>query len=288
MKKAFTLSEVLIAMAVLGVVSALTIPHIAGDTTKKQYITTYKQTIAAIESAAPAFKLQNGYDYSGSRTITGGATAIRNILETQLGAVQTKLKTAQQWTVTGLVGSSYEVVGSYSPAEGDPYSVKTQAFLGTASKVNNTNLTASQTLAFGHANETNYKATGNVAYGTTLKLQNGAYILIPDDAVACNFKNPRWNATTSAYVNPDQTKNTNATSNINLCVAFIDVNGKKGPNRITTCIGEPKIVSPLTTLRCANMHSKEVADVFPVFFYDSSVSPANAAGFTILEDMLVD
>lgn len=285
----FTLAEVLIAMAVLGIVSALTIPHLMGDTTKKQYITAFKATMNNLQGAAKTFKAENGYDYTGNRTVTSGSTTIRNILEQKLGAKLVKLTTANQWQVQGLIASDYETIAKEDYNGTD--SIKTEALLtSAATKVNDVDIKNNAlTLAFGHGNDTANKATGGKYYGDTYQLPNGSYILVPTNTVGCNFKNVRWEAgTTNAYKTPDITKTSNADANTNLCLAFIDVNGPKGPNRITNCATKSVIISPISTASCPNMAAKEVSDVFPIFFYDDSVAPASAATYTVLNDLLAD
>jgi len=291
----FTLSEVLIAMAILGIVSALTIPHIAGNTTKKQYITAFKTTMNSLQSGIKTFKADNGYDFSGNRTQHNGYAILRSVLEQKLGGKAITLRTNQQWLVQGILANDFEKLRDYvDSSTGETVTVKTEIlFAGSHPAAGNfSEANAVQSLAFGASGTaTEYaspdEASVDDSVTTTIKLPNGAYIFsIMSDGYGCNFNNVRWNG--SSYDTPDITQNSNANAKINLCLAYIDVNGPKGPNRITNCMSNSFLISPASTTNCTNMTAKEVADVFPIYYYDDQFYPATSAAYTVLNDLLTE
>lgn len=291
----FTLSEVLIAMAILGIVAALTVPQLAGNTTKKQYITAFKTTMNNLHNGIQTFKVDNGYDFSGNRSITDGTTIFRQMLEQKLGATVTRLRTNQQWLVQGVVANDFEIIGNYTLDTGSIISVYANKYF-TGTTLEDTNLdpiNTVQNLAFGtHDSSSDFDPpadTTNDNTSVTYKLPNGAYILtIPNNGLGCNFNNVRWDTTTNAYVTPNPTASASDDAMTNMCIAYIDVNGPKGPNRITNCMSNPVLISPYSSAICNNMTPKEVADVYPILFFDSQFLPATAAGNTILNDLLDD
>lgn len=65
MKKAFTLSEVLITLGVVGIVAAMTIPTLVSNTRGRQYRSKLKKTMASISQAARMSQGMYGFDFSG-------------------------------------------------------------------------------------------------------------------------------------------------------------------------------------------------------------------------------
>ncbi len=289
----FTLAEILIAMTILGIVCALTIPYISTSTTRKQHVTTLKQTMSMLQGAAPSFKLAGGgYDYTGNRAKTAGTDTIGNILQQQLGAQRLMLPSDKQWKVFGTVADGYEIL-SKEQFNGTN-SVQIEHLLtDAAKKVNGEDIDDPFTIEFGHSDAKEEYKAANGNYGNTYKLSNGAYVFVNNNSIGCNLENVRWDSSNYAYVTPDVTVKSN--SNTNLCLAFIDVNGPKGPNRITGCSAiytnniteNTKVISPYSTTSC-KITEKEIADVYPIFFYDSSVAPANNATYALLHDLAGD
>ncbi len=75
---AFTLAEVLIALAIIGVVAAMTIPTFMANTAGAQFRTGFKKGITVLTQAASANYATEGYDFSGTngaRAATDTATA---------------------------------------------------------------------------------------------------------------------------------------------------------------------------------------------------------------------
>ncbi len=72
MKKAFTLSEVLITLGIIGVVAAMTIPTLIANTRGSQYRSRLKKAISTISQAAKMSQAQYGFDFAG---LEGGCSS---------------------------------------------------------------------------------------------------------------------------------------------------------------------------------------------------------------------
>ena len=59
-KKAFTLAEVLLTLAVIGVVAAMTLPSLIQNTQKQQYFTAFKKIYSDLSQATMLIMLDNG------------------------------------------------------------------------------------------------------------------------------------------------------------------------------------------------------------------------------------
>lgn len=69
MKKGFTLAELLIALAILGVIATFTIPKILSTTSNGQNTAIAKEAASMVSGAFSAYTLNNGI----ASTVTGGA-----------------------------------------------------------------------------------------------------------------------------------------------------------------------------------------------------------------------
>jgi len=73
--KGFTLTEVLVTLAIIGVVSALTVPTLMNTYQKKAYVTTLQKTTAEISSAASLLMTDEGkLKVTGTSLYHGGTT----------------------------------------------------------------------------------------------------------------------------------------------------------------------------------------------------------------------
>ncbi len=71
---AFTLAEVLIALAIIGVVAAMTIPTFMANTAGAQFRTGFKKGITVLTQAASANYATDGYDFAGTNGYVGAPT----------------------------------------------------------------------------------------------------------------------------------------------------------------------------------------------------------------------
>ena len=88
MKKvfAFTLAEVLIALAVVGIVAALSIPTFMANMTAKKYRVALEKGISTLARAATANYGQEGYDFSGTNGYFGNENTPIAVYSTPGGA----------------------------------------------------------------------------------------------------------------------------------------------------------------------------------------------------------
>lgn len=300
----FTLAEVLIAMTIIGVISALMIPRVAGNATKKQLITRYKTTMALLDSAAKEYKVQEGgFDYTGDRTHRHGYKNIADVLKVQTDCRLIQAGSEGMYTVSG---RAYIVSNAPSPGTGEPDPLALVTNEVNSNNANYTKPDAILNLPFGKSGadylddfevmmeQVEPERGGNTPVFTgvdsfTVRLRNGAFIFIPKNMQGCNYRNVRWDHDNSKYLTPDIMASSNTTANTNLCLAYLDVNGPQGPNRIATCSdsGNNYLIYPGSHVIC-DMSYNNVTDVYPIFFYDDSVSPANNASNTVWLDALSD
>ena len=71
MKNGFTLAEVLITLAIIGVVASLTLPALMANTQEQQSMTAYRKVLNSLNEAGQISAAINGFDYS---TMTGAGT----------------------------------------------------------------------------------------------------------------------------------------------------------------------------------------------------------------------
>lgn len=64
-KNGFTLAEVLITLAIIGVVATLTLPALMSNTQEQQAVTAYKKSMNTLNEVAQMNAVVDGFDYSG-------------------------------------------------------------------------------------------------------------------------------------------------------------------------------------------------------------------------------
>ena len=76
-KNGFTLAEVLITLAIIGVVATLTLPSLMTNTAEQQAITGFRKAMNTLNEVGQMSAAVDGFDYSGlSQTQTPGTTEI--------------------------------------------------------------------------------------------------------------------------------------------------------------------------------------------------------------------
>lgn len=202
--KAFSLAEVMIAMAVIGVVAALVIPTHFSGTTTKAYRTLFKTTFSQIQQGLVTATNVNKHPFvnaSSTNTLPNDAKyTIERFMQHHFGA-----------------------------------------------KLITRNATKDEI------------PEAQVTNGKTFAMKNGAHIVFTKDSLA----------------NMDAT----GCTNLKPCIAYIDVNGNKGPNTIITCTTgtvSTNINDPCTITNDA------VKDIFPVVIKMDRIYPqTNAANYIL-------
>ena len=67
-KNGFTLAEVLITLAIIGVVATVTLPSLLTNTNEQQFVTAFKKSVNTLTEAAQMHSAMSGYDFSGIQT----------------------------------------------------------------------------------------------------------------------------------------------------------------------------------------------------------------------------
>jgi len=71
-KKGFTLAEVLITLAIIGVVATLTLPTLMTNTAEQQYTSAFKKVVNTLSEAGQMNLINVGFGYSGLPTSVSG------------------------------------------------------------------------------------------------------------------------------------------------------------------------------------------------------------------------
>lgn len=90
-----------------------------------------------------------------------------------------------------------------------------------------------------------------------------------------------------AFFNRNTTKGVQCSYGSKICSGYIDVNGKKGPNKIVTCnnVTDTKSFS-FTADNKINMSTPSCTstptDIYPVYYYDQTIVPSTNAAMAVL------
>lgn len=269
-KKAFTMAEILISLTIIGVIAVLVLPSISNETSSQQFLATYKKTFSVLNQAVDTNYAMTGMDFAGNRDNYG--TIVGDILVNRLGAtLEDKNLT---WTISGSVGSGFiSDCVEKGFADQDEVCVTNSSIsllVGTSS-----NNTMVYTLKDGLASI--------ILLGATLdKDDNKLKLPMPCKAPGQRMAVPIKNGSTTTF---------SYTSDAKYCLAYLDVNGPKGPNQIVSCangrLNDGKITSDITAKDCI-IPSSMVTDVFPILIYGDTVAPATPAGAAIFQERFTD
>lgn len=286
---AFTLAEVLIALAIIGVVAAMTIPTFMANTAGAQFKTGIKKTIAVLTTAAAANYATEGYDFGtanasasytannhGSATdghaVIGFDTTPSTDENDDLGRVNSlfhifqnnlNLKNSKEVEDYAVAGTPVEL----SCAGRSEAATSTKVGGQRVQKVNNTNVDAVMKNG-GIRNLCNPASSFN--QGRMFQMEDGSVFT--------------WDAT-QAY----------CTESVP-CYGYIDVNGSTGPNRVVGCSAVDagshnddafipsygRNANEDSLQKTCTVEAKDITDIYPVVFYNSTVKPATLAAKAVL------
>ena len=86
-KVGFTLAELLVAMSIIGIVSAIVIPTFIANSTGKKYQISFKKGINSLSRAATANYGLAGYDFSTSNGYYGEINTPSAMYSTEIGTM---------------------------------------------------------------------------------------------------------------------------------------------------------------------------------------------------------
>lgn len=306
---AFTLAEVLIALAIIGVVAAMTIPTFMANTAGAQFRTGFKKGITVLTQAASANYATEGYDFSGTNGYFGAD-----------GAPAAQYSTAGGATDGATIGfNTASVTGedTFKDLHGDTPSLfhlfQNNLNMKNSNEINNyavlpadamlscTGETTGSALVPGASQATDIEdavedlterpgvanavqgaggladlcggrslENGGINQGRMFQLEDGMVFTYDPAQAYCSESNP--------------------------CYGYLDVNGPTGPNRVIAC-SEPatngtnnnfwiptygRNADPGNLLVDCTVESKDITDIYPVLFYGSAVKPASVAAKSVL------
>ena len=230
-RNAFTLAEVLITLAIIGVVAAMTMPTLINNTNSAQFKTAYKKALSVLNQAVVMNIALYDYDLAGTAKCEGADCG--------------DTKDANGDVVKG-TSSLYNMFASRTNYAGK---------VGDASDYV-IDLTSTGDLDSDIATAIGSKTAADFIVWSALDNTGFAYL---KDAAACTETAP--------------------------CFGFIDANGVKGPNKLSTCTStkdpDAEVAEgTVETYECTN--SATINDIFPVRFYDQTIAPASASARAVL------
>lgn len=267
-KRAFTLAEILIALTIIGVVSALTIPNIMRNTQAAQYKTAFKKGMAELNQAIAEYINGEGRNLAQIEYSSAPDAGISRIFTKYLGAKEIK-----GWPVT---------VHLTLPTFNDESNNKHITIDGIKN-VRNVLLDDSE-----EAYKDRYKY---------YMLSDNIAVIVPNKLNGCG--RPHVN------VSENLTKLSYAYSSFGNygCLIYVDTNGPKGPNQSIVGVSsiEPTEDACAYIVRPDEAHGymltnkdKEycqltddaVTDIFPVVLFNEMAYPATVAGYWVLNDLI--
>ena len=204
-KLGFTLAEVLITLVIIGVIAAMTIPTLLGNTNAQEFRTALKKAISASNQA---LTLQYALDGTGAGDFSSADELVEGVF-------------AKRMTLIGASSGVTDTVQGLQKVE--------------------------------------FTDTTNCSSGTVFVTQDGLMYCIT------NFKGADADIqldTTSACDSNDLNPCVNGSTGPNM---YIDVNGQKGPNRLTTSSAKPR-------------------DIYQAMIYNQKIVPYGQATQEVMYD----
>ena len=224
----------LITLGIIGVVAAMTMPTLINQTNGAQYRAAYKKALSAISQGVTLNVALDDISFADTVAATAGGSSAT-------------AKNGTNTTIGSLIASRMNVV----KADG------TQSFLP------NENVS----IKYKHICTETEAGTGegkiDACSGQSGKSIEITGTVNPSSLDTALFFN---DSSMFAYNYADE-----KCTPSNMCYGIIDVNGAKGPNKVTKCdstTGTCVVTSP--------------TDIYPVVFYDQTILPANDAASAVL------
>jgi len=311
---AFTLAEVLIALAIIGVVAAMTIPTFMANTAGAQFRTGFKKAITVLTQAASANYATEGYDFSGTNGAYSASTTSATPTANYSGVINTSIGFNTQAdsdaeTTTDIhpdtpslfhlfqnnlnMKNSNEIV-NYAVMPAD---VALNCLTGADGATVKIPGMTDTTIAGTTENPLDGDVTRETVSGRTASIQVGGGLA--DLCEGRSIDNDGKGGLNQGYMfqledgmvftyDPAQAY----CSEANPCFGYIDVNGPTGPNRVISCSEEGggdawitnygRNANSTVLLADCKVDAKDITDIYPVLFYGSTVKPASIAAKSVL------
>ena len=301
---AFTLAEVLIALAIIGVVAAMTIPTFMANTAGAQFRTGFKKGITVLTQAAAANYATEGYDFGGTNVAYGADSA------TPTATTSTPITDA--YARIGFETTAPATIGNHLDLEKDVQSLF-HLFQGNLNMKNSNEvvnydvgrpdiaLNCDNTTTLGSVATDNFKSRltlqgiSSSAPGAARKATGGILDLCGGRALDTDgtkgINMGRMFMLEDGMVFTYDAGQSSCTEG-NPCFGYIDVNGPQGPNKVISCsTGDNALIrkydaesgndATLLSTNCT-VDAKDITDIYPVLFYNSTVKPASLAAKAVL------
>lgn len=314
---AFTLAEVLIALAIIGVVAAMTIPTFMANTAGAQFRTGFKKGITVLTQAASANYATEGYDFGGTNVAYGttsaaastfGLTGSNTLTHARIGfdtqSYATSATAGRELDMVSDVQSLFHLfqgnlnmknsneIANYDVGLPD---VALDCVGATGMTLNVPGIGENTVQNAKTSSDLTSRATINSISGTGSALQAvgglanlcGGRVASGDGAGGIN--QGRMFALEDGMVFTYDAGQASCTEG-NPCFGYLDVNGPQGPNKVISCstgknayIGQygQKANAELLMASCT-VNAKDITDIYPVLFYGSTVKPASLAAKAVL------
>lgn len=316
---AFTLAEVLIALAIIGVVAAMTIPTFMANTAGAQFRTGFKKGITVLTQAASANYATEGYDFSGTNGYAGGgATPVAQFENggTDENGSAVALPEGAEATVIGFNTGSVASDNTTSDIHPDTPSLfhlfqNNLNMKNSNEIVNYAVMPADALLSCAGETSINYSVPGTTSTAATLpdnlEERLGKSSAVQGSGGLANLCDGRtlaqggFNHGRMFQLEDGMTFTYDGAqaycSESNPCYGYLDVNGPVGPNRVIACSEEVtggkankngwistygRNANAGMLLADCTVESKDITDIYPVLFYGSTVKPASIAAKSVL------
>jgi len=238
----FSLSEVLLTLAIIGIVAAMTVPAIVTYTNGAKFRSQYKKSVSTLNQAALMSKARYGLDYGSSNAVCPQNPADIGTLhpENVWSFCALFNFTLKGWTYHGKITNIQKVSGQTS----EPYRLMEKDTIPD--------------------NYTDY-----LAYS----FNDGTLLAFHPEAKNCIL--PLGMRPTQEMFKGEDSK-----IDLSKCVGFIDVNGATLPNSEVICTEGQNRVGQRSCI--VNNNAGKFKDVYPIFFHDANVEPASGAAQFIL------
>ncbi len=266
-RPAFTMAEIIIAMGIIGVVAAITVPQILGNTSGRANRLMIQKSYTVLSQALKVAQAKLDYNMSDVEKIVNKTGTGAEDLNLQLSVENLLTKTMDMKKLdktTHAFTGKLLTLSATDTTDGD-------ATLSRASSETTTGITVDNSGA-------------GDKRGAIFESREGVYYIFPDktdiDSYSCTKSSP--------------------------CLAYIDVNGPDSPNTLVTCSTESNtgywywdyvvdatsgnvttdktkyMKNSTTEAPACEIDPMKVKDVYPVIIYGSTVVPALNAVESIL------
>ncbi len=247
--KGFTLAEVLITLVIIGIVAAIAVPSVMNITNAKEYKSAYKKAISAANQALElnfALTGLTAQDYTTPEAITAMLKSHMSVIAYVPGS---SVNTNNFSNFYGLIPAAYAAGSSSGFVQSVPS--KDAPIVVVSPSASEENAEIEETAEEGTFTNTSVCSGTNVWAST-----DGVIFCVAPNYTSDNDSSQKSTCNAAATV---------ACSSDGEANLFVDVNGARKPNKLTTSASAPK-------------------DIFPAMIYSQKVVPFGDAAQQVMYD----